>query len=109
MTAKCICKDLAEKCKNHSSKCFSQLWLFENFNETEYNLLKSIGNQKIIHKGQNIFFEGAHQLEKTKWGMVEPKQGTKAEAKDIDMVIVPLLAIDKQGHRIGYGKPIVSI
>jgi 5-formyltetrahydrofolate cyclo-ligase len=53
---------------------------------------------------EHIFFEGDHQLEKTKWGMVEPKQGTKAEAKEMDMVIVPLLAIDKQGHRIGYGK-----
>ncbi|MEY4929969.1 MAG: hypothetical protein RI909_693 [Bacteroidota bacterium] len=53
---------------------------------------------------EHIFFEGDHQLEKTKWGMVEPKQGIQAEVKEMDMVIVPLLAIDKQGHRIGYGK-----
>ena len=53
---------------------------------------------------ENILFENNHQLENTKWGMIEPKQGLNIEPKDLDMVIVPLLAVDKQGHRIGYGK-----
>jgi 5-formyltetrahydrofolate cyclo-ligase len=51
-----------------------------------------------------VFYEGPTQLEKTKWGMIEPKQGEHANPHHIDMVIVPLLAVDKQGHRIGYGK-----
>jgi len=53
---------------------------------------------------ENIFFEGLHQLEKTRWGMLEPKQGEHADPQKIDLVMVPLLAIDRQGHRIGYGK-----
>jgi 5-formyltetrahydrofolate cyclo-ligase len=53
---------------------------------------------------ENIFFEGSHQLEKTKWGMVEPKQGALAHPKEIDAVIVPLLIFDDSGHRLGYGK-----
>lgn len=53
---------------------------------------------------ENVFFEGKHQLEKTRWGMVEPKSGTMAHPKEIDLVLVPLLAVDSQGHRIGYGK-----
>jgi 5-formyltetrahydrofolate cyclo-ligase len=52
----------------------------------------------------NIFLEGRDQLENTRWGMVEPKEGKHANPGEIDMVIVPLLAVDKQGHRIGYGK-----
>lgn len=53
---------------------------------------------------ENIFFESNHQLENSKWGMMEPKQGLNVPPADIDMVIVPLLAVDQQGHRIGYGK-----
>lgn len=53
---------------------------------------------------ENIFFAGTDQLKKTKWGMLEPTQGTHANPQNIDMVLVPLLAVDKLGHRIGYGK-----
>jgi 5-formyltetrahydrofolate cyclo-ligase len=53
---------------------------------------------------ENIFFENNHQLGDTKWGMMEPKLGLNVPPVDIDMVIVPLLAVDQQGHRIGYGK-----
>jgi 5-formyltetrahydrofolate cyclo-ligase len=53
---------------------------------------------------ENILFEGDQQLQQTKWGMMEPKHGQAVEPEVIDMVIVPLLAVDQQGHRIGYGK-----
>jgi len=53
---------------------------------------------------ENFFFEGLHQLEKTSWGILEPKQGIPTPVEKIDMVMVPLLAFDTQGHRVGYGK-----
>jgi 5-formyltetrahydrofolate cyclo-ligase len=53
---------------------------------------------------ENIFFEGRDQLEKNRWKILEPKIGLHATAQEIDLVIVPLLAVDKQGHRIGYGR-----
>lgn len=53
---------------------------------------------------ENFFFEGLHQLEKNLWGIPEPKQGVPTESEKIDMVLVPLLAFDLQGHRVGYGK-----
>lgn len=53
---------------------------------------------------ESILFESDLQLEKTKWGMMEPKQGLNVSPADIDLVIVPLLTVDQQGHRIGYGK-----
>lgn len=53
---------------------------------------------------ENFYFEGLHQLSTNEWGIQEPKQGIPTEPEKIDMVLVPLLAFDKQGHRVGYGK-----
>jgi 5-formyltetrahydrofolate cyclo-ligase len=53
---------------------------------------------------ENIFFEGLHQLEKNAWGIPEPKQGMPTPTEKIDLVIIPLLAFDQVGHRVGYGR-----
>jgi len=53
---------------------------------------------------ENFFYEGIHQLQKNSWNILEPKQGVPAESEKIDMVLVPLLAFDKNGQRVGYGK-----
>lgn len=52
----------------------------------------------------SYFFEGLHQLTTNSWGIAEPKQGIPAEAEKVDVVLIPLLAFDKHGNRIGYGK-----
>lgn len=38
------------------------------------------------------------------WGIPEPVSGIKIDARQIDVVFIPLLAFDKKGNRIGYGK-----
>jgi 5-formyltetrahydrofolate cyclo-ligase len=38
------------------------------------------------------------------WGIAEPVDGTVVDAKEIDLVLVPLLAFDTTGNRVGYGK-----
>jgi 5-formyltetrahydrofolate cyclo-ligase len=43
-------------------------------------------------------------FKKNKYGIAEPVNGTEIAAAAIDMIFVPLLAFDKQGHRLGYGK-----
>jgi len=53
---------------------------------------------------ENFYFEGLHQLEENNWGIQQPKQGVPTEHEKIDLVIVPLLAFDESGHRVGYGK-----
>lgn len=53
---------------------------------------------------ENFYFEGLHQLKKNNWGIFEPTQGIPTPPEKIDMVLVPLLAFDKQGNRVGYGK-----
>jgi 5-formyltetrahydrofolate cyclo-ligase len=53
---------------------------------------------------ENFYFENKDQLNKNIWGIVEPKHGIPTDASDIDMILVPLLAFDITGHRVGYGK-----
>lgn len=53
---------------------------------------------------ENLYYEGLHQLKKNRWGILEPYQGVPTPVEKIDMVLVPLLAFDKLGNRVGYGK-----
>lgn len=43
-------------------------------------------------------------IEKNYWNIPEPVSGIKINPDKIDMVLVPLLAIDQKGFRVGYGK-----
>ncbi|GAA4407584.1 5-formyltetrahydrofolate cyclo-ligase [Nibrella viscosa] len=45
-------------------------------------------------------------LTDNQWGIPEPADTNHPEVNshDIDVVLVPLLIFDKQGHRVGYGK-----
>lgn len=52
----------------------------------------------------SFYFEGLHQLATNEWGIQEPKQGIPTEPEKVDIVLIPLLAYDKKGHRVGYGK-----
>lgn len=56
--ANCLCRDLTEKCRHCSPKCFRDLWLFRNFSEEEYSLLQSIGRLKVFSRGQLVFLQG---------------------------------------------------
>lgn len=44
------------------------------------------------------------QLPENKWNIPEPINSKKIDDSSIDAVIVPLLAVDQKGFRVGYGK-----
>jgi len=46
---------------------------------------------------------GVADLQKNLFNILEPQKGTVHNG-DVDVVLVPLLAFDKQGYRVGYGK-----
>jgi 5-formyltetrahydrofolate cyclo-ligase len=69
------------------------------FPNVRISIPKVVGDQL-----ENTYFEGLHQLKKNKWGIMEPELGVPTPTEKIDMVIVPLLAVDNNGHRVGYGK-----
>lgn len=43
-------------------------------------------------------------IKENPWGIPEPINGTIVEPDCIDLVVLPLLAYDRQGYRVGYGK-----
>ncbi|PRD51377.1 5-formyltetrahydrofolate cyclo-ligase [Sphingobacterium gobiense] len=43
-------------------------------------------------------------LKENAWGIVEPIDGEQVSETLLDVVLVPLLIVDKAGNRIGYGK-----
>ena len=53
---------------------------------------------------KQIVFEHTDQLEISEYGIPEPKKGRIVAAEHFDFIFVPLLTIDKQGNRVGYGK-----
>lgn len=43
-------------------------------------------------------------LKKNKWNIPEPQGGIEISETRIDVVFIPLLAFDREGYRVGYGK-----
>lgn len=62
-------------------------------------------NMKTFELKQ-VLFESEDQLEVVSFGIPEPKKGRVIAAEHFDYIFVPLLAIDKKGNRVGYGKGI---
>lgn len=70
---------------------------------------KSLENGELLH----VKFEATTKLETSRWGIDEPVDLTdslssegffeKYKTEDI-LIFVPLLAFDKKGNRVGYGK-----
>ena len=44
------------------------------------------------------------QIELNGWNVPEPAQSFRVNNEEVDAIIVPLLAFDKKGFRVGYGK-----
>ena len=53
---------------------------------------------------EHYFLESPDQLKNNTWEIPEPVYGIPTSTDKIDAVLVPLLAFDKLGHRLGYGR-----
>ncbi|MBK5277784.1 MAG: 5-formyltetrahydrofolate cyclo-ligase [Bacteroidia bacterium] len=53
---------------------------------------------------ENLYFEESDVLKINSWDILEPTQGEITPNNKIDLVLIPLLAFDKAGNRVGYGK-----
>ncbi|MDP5001188.1 MAG: 5-formyltetrahydrofolate cyclo-ligase [Flavobacterium sp.] len=80
---------------------------------TEYILQILAGKDKeiVISKCEFATFEMTHflltdntKIKKNSYNVPEPVDGLEVPDAKIDVVFVPLLAYDKQGNRVGYGK-----
>ena len=52
----------------------------------------------------NVAFSAETKLVFNHWGILEPSGGVAVETEKIDVVLTPLLAYDRRGFRVGYGK-----
>ena len=56
------------------------------------------------HTLEHFLLTDTSVIRKNRWKIPEPQGGIPIPSTQIDVVFVPLLAFDEQGHRIGYGK-----
>lgn len=56
------------------------------------------------HSMKHFQFESHSQLKVNEFGIPEPTAGKLIKPDALDIVFIPLLAVDSTGHRIGYGK-----
>ncbi len=62
--------------------------------------LSDFGRKKIAPKE----ISSLKELHKTKHGLFEPCARKEVKTSDLDLIVVPGIAFDKQGNRIGTGK-----
>ncbi len=53
---------------------------------------------------ETVLFDRSTTLKPSNWNVPEPTDDRFVDPKQIDLVIVPLLAFDRRGYRVGYGK-----
>jgi 5-formyltetrahydrofolate cyclo-ligase len=53
---------------------------------------------------EHYYLESFDQLRNNTWEIPEPVYGIPTPTQKIDAVLVPLLAFDRRGHRLGYGR-----
>ncbi|MBK1442078.1 5-formyltetrahydrofolate cyclo-ligase [Parapedobacter sp. ISTM3] len=87
---------------NHEPDTYAiAAWLRQRFPHVRLALSKS--NRTNLSMQHYVWEEGT-VLNVNHWGIPEPDSGTTVPSAEIDIVFVPLLAFDRQGHRVGYGK-----
>lgn len=56
------------------------------------------------HQMQHFLLQENTRFTVSNYGIPEPHSGIEVPVDQIDVVFVPLLAFDENGHRVGYGK-----
>jgi len=80
---------------------------------TEYILNVLAGKDKNIVISKSDFSDNSMQhflltdsttIKKSEWNIPEPVDGIPIASELLDIIFIPLLAFDKKGNRVGYGK-----
>tara|TARA_B110000037_G_scaffold25221_1_gene29572 strand:- start:209 stop:772 length:564 start_codon:yes stop_codon:yes gene_type:complete len=68
--------------------------------DKEVCLPRMQNDTEIVH----ILLTDNTKIKTNHWGIPEPQNGLTVPPSEIEVVFIPLLAYDKKGHRVGYGK-----
>jgi 5-formyltetrahydrofolate cyclo-ligase len=81
-------------------------WHIINRFRQEYPNIKLLVSKSDLLDGklENFIFTQSTVLIENGWGVPEPESGDRFPNQKIDLVFTPLLAFDKKGNRVGYGK-----
>ena len=107
-----ICKQL-DKLKIWKLKYYHIFISISKYNELDtssiINKLKSeqkiiivpkISNNELVH----IAINDKTEFSLNEYGIKEPNNGNHFIIENLDLIFIPLLAFDIEGHRVGYGK-----
>jgi 5-formyltetrahydrofolate cyclo-ligase len=91
-----------EKTKEFNPQLITDYCFFKN---PDQHLLYPVmvemdGSSEIL----SMMIDDDTLFDTNEYGIYEPINGTDVYPSEIDMVIVPLLAFDARGYRVGYGK-----
>ncbi len=61
---------------------------------------KTVAGSNLV----NYLLTDGTRFEKNRWNIPEPVEGIEVPHEKIDLAFMPLLAFDRNGNRVGYGK-----
>lgn len=76
-------------------------WLLKDHPEISIVLSKSNLETNLM---EHFLWDGLEELQSNRWGIKEPQNGIRILPQQLDAVIIPLLAFDQEGNRVGFGK-----
>ena len=68
--------------------------------EKKIIVVPKISNNELVH----IAINDQTEFSINEYGIKEPNNGNHFIIKNLDLIFIPLLAFDLEGHRVGYGK-----
>lgn len=73
---------------------------------SEHPHIQLVSSKSIFITGvlENYLLNPDTTIFKNNWGVPEPSNSTQISDNQIDMILIPLLAFDENGYRVGYGK-----
>jgi len=86
-----------------SQKEVNTEFLFSKILQKNKKLVVSKSNFET-HSMEHFLWSKTTQITKNAYGIPEPSDGIAVKDQEIEVVFVPLLAYDKKGNRLGYGK-----
>jgi len=95
-----------------AARCIGYYAAFDNEVDTRLAFERSLADgkitafPKIIGPGEMVYLEERHfeKMKPNQWGILEPVNGcAQLEVEELDLVVVPGVAFDKTGRRIGFG------
>lgn len=106
--------DLLEQLQRPAHFIHLFLPIEENREVNTWSLVKALRGREDTHivvsrtdfdegRMDHFLLEEDTSLAKNELGIPEPQEGRAVPTEKIDLVVMPLLAYDKQGDRVGYG------